>query len=205
MRVPPLGAQTTPIAPERASTPIAPERLSIWLHCVAGTLVLWVAGALLHFLFDWTGCSHYVALFSAVNESVWEHVKIMLWPMVLWWFAFGKTYQTILSYIAVSTYSAAIFMVVVNTYLPSTLASNLILFAVSILFGNSVVILTQNRFITVKFSMVMVSILFYALLSFSFQAPEWEHMFLDPVSKTYGIPVHCGNWAWFQFVETTGV
>ena len=44
-----------------------------------------VVGTLLHFLYDWTG-NNFVALFSAVNESVWEHMKIMFFPMLI--FAF---------------------------------------------------------------------------------------------------------------------
>ena len=42
-----------------------------------------VVGTLLHFLFDWTGGNVVVALFSAVNESTWEHMKLLYWPMLL--------------------------------------------------------------------------------------------------------------------------
>lgn len=43
-------------------------------------------GTLLHFLFDWTGGNAVVALFSAVNESIWEHMKLLYYPMLM--FAF---------------------------------------------------------------------------------------------------------------------
>lgn len=42
-----------------------------------------VVGTALHFLFDWTGGSAVAALFSAVNESIWEHIKLMFYPMIL--------------------------------------------------------------------------------------------------------------------------
>src|SRR5690625_6613879 len=42
---------------------------------------LGIAGSLLHFLFDWTGHNRVVAIFSAVNESYWEHIKIAVWPV----------------------------------------------------------------------------------------------------------------------------
>jgi hypothetical protein len=45
-----------------------------------------VLGTLLHFLFDLTGCSVVAALVSAVNESIWEHMKLIYYPMLL--FAF---------------------------------------------------------------------------------------------------------------------
>ncbi len=41
-----------------------------------------VVGTLLHFFFDWTGGNVVVALFSAVNESIWEHLKLLLYPML---------------------------------------------------------------------------------------------------------------------------
>lgn len=49
----------------------------------AGLIFTSVAGTLLHFLFDWTGGSAVAALFSAVNESIWEHMKLLFYPMLL--------------------------------------------------------------------------------------------------------------------------
>ena len=42
-----------------------------------------VVGTLLHFLFDWTGGNVVAALFSAVNESIWEHLKLLFYPMIV--------------------------------------------------------------------------------------------------------------------------
>lgn len=42
------------------------------------------AGNLLHFVYDWTGSSVAAALFSAVNESTWEHMKLLAVPWILW-------------------------------------------------------------------------------------------------------------------------
>ena len=40
-------------------------------------------GTILHFLYDWTGGSILVAPFSGVNESTWEHMKLLFWPLFL--------------------------------------------------------------------------------------------------------------------------
>ena len=48
-----------------------------------GFIVTGILGTLLHFLFDWTGGNAVAALFSAVNESIWEHTKLLFYPMVL--------------------------------------------------------------------------------------------------------------------------
>ena len=50
----------------------------------AGVVFIIVAGASLHFLFEWSGFSRPVALIAAVNESTWEHFKIAFWPAMFW-------------------------------------------------------------------------------------------------------------------------
>ncbi len=50
-----------------------------------GVPVLFLAGTLLHFLYGLTGEAFAAGLFAPVNESVWEHLKLVLWPAVLWW------------------------------------------------------------------------------------------------------------------------
>lgn len=46
-------------------------------------LVIAALGALLHFLYELSGCNKVVAIFAAVNESTWEHIKICLTPTIL--------------------------------------------------------------------------------------------------------------------------
>lgn len=50
---------------------------------VAGFLFTSIFGTFLHFLFDLSGQSMIAALFSAVNESIWEHMKLIYYPMFL--------------------------------------------------------------------------------------------------------------------------
>lgn len=57
------------------------KRMFFWQ--TAGFVFTGIAGVLLHFLFDWTGGSVWVAPFSAVNESIWEHMKLLFFPMLM--------------------------------------------------------------------------------------------------------------------------
>lgn len=61
---------------------------------LAGFLFTSVLGTFLHFLFDLTGGSTAAALFSAVNESIWEHIKLIYYPMLVFallqWRAWGR-------------------------------------------------------------------------------------------------------------------
>lgn len=43
-----------------------------------------MGGTLLHFLYDWLGEAMWIAPFSGVNESTWEHMKLIFWPMLLY-------------------------------------------------------------------------------------------------------------------------
>lgn len=42
-----------------------------------------ILGVLLHFTYEWSGENPAVGLFSAVNESTWEHLKLIFFPMLL--------------------------------------------------------------------------------------------------------------------------
>ena len=41
-----------------------------------------ILGTLLHFTFEWSGKNELIAIFSAINESVWEHLKLTFYPML---------------------------------------------------------------------------------------------------------------------------
>ncbi len=55
--------------------------ISLWQLSGFGLTAL--AGTLLHFLYNWTGQSLWSALFSGVNESTWEHMKLLYVPLFL--------------------------------------------------------------------------------------------------------------------------
>lgn len=67
---------------------------SIGLWQFLGFAVSTLGGTLLHFLYDFTGGSVWVAPFSGVNESTAEHMKLLFWPMFLFaiveWFFFRE-------------------------------------------------------------------------------------------------------------------
>ena len=48
---------------------------------VIGFVFTSAIGTLLHYLYDWTGESIITAPFSSVNESTWEHMKLLFIPL----------------------------------------------------------------------------------------------------------------------------
>ena len=55
--------------------------ISLWQF--GGFVFTAIGGTLLHFLYDWTKGSIFVAPFSGVNESTWEHMKLLYFPMLV--------------------------------------------------------------------------------------------------------------------------
>lgn len=53
-------------------------------NLIAGILFTLVAGILLHFVYEWSMENPFVALFAPVNESVWEHLKMLFFPAFLY-------------------------------------------------------------------------------------------------------------------------
>ncbi len=70
------------------------SNLGLW--CFAGVVVASILGTILHFLYDWTG-SEIVVPFSATDESTWQHMKILYFPMLIFalvqWAFFKSEYK----------------------------------------------------------------------------------------------------------------
>jgi len=58
--------------------------LDLWT-VILSTLVLGAVASLSHFAYSLSGDSVLVGLFNPINESVWEHLKFMFFPNLLWW------------------------------------------------------------------------------------------------------------------------
>ena len=54
-----------------------------WFWPLAGFLTAAVLGTLAHFAYRWSGGALLAGVFCAVNESVWEHMKLLFFPVFL--------------------------------------------------------------------------------------------------------------------------
>lgn len=50
---------------------------------IVGFIATGLFGTLLHFMYEWTGGNRVIAVFSAVNESTWEHMKLLFIPFLV--------------------------------------------------------------------------------------------------------------------------
>jgi hypothetical protein len=60
--------------------------MTIRKRFILGCVTLISLGFVFHFLYEFLGKAKYIAVFFPVNESVWEHMKLLFLPVVIWVF-----------------------------------------------------------------------------------------------------------------------
>lgn len=169
---------------------------SAWISAA----VLIAAGVLLHFAFEASGGNTLVGAFTPVNESIWEHLKLILFPGVLisaiQYAVYGRKEP---GFIAARGAAILIGMliIVVGYYTYSGIlgrdfaAGNIALFVLAALLTESLTIFllrvpalqSENTAIgAILFLTIIIIIFFY----FTFHPPMLE-IFRDPVSEGFGI------------------
>jgi hypothetical protein len=152
-------------------------------------LVLGGVGSLLHFVYVWTECHVVAAVFCAVNESVWEHMKIMLFPMLVRWI-FDPMSGTVALYAAAALLLAG--NAVIGALGVETLAVDITLFFVCVAFGQAMAYYVQGAWrlhpwCYMPLYVVMVALLFTCTLT----PPKEPYLFEDHRNHTYGRPEVC--------------
>lgn len=170
---------------------------SLWQ--LAGFILTAVAGTLLHFLYDWTGQSRFIALFSAVNESIWEHMKLLYFPMFVFALIesryFSKEYEKFWCAKLVGfTVGLTLIPVLYYTYTGILGVSadwfNIMIFflAAAAAFGLETKFMKNDCFCwlspAVSFAVLFLIGLVFVVLTF---APPRIPFFQDPITKQYGI------------------
>jgi hypothetical protein len=54
----------------------------VLISTIIAFVVATAFGVFLHFTFELSGKNYFVALFSPVNESIWEHLKLLFFPFL---------------------------------------------------------------------------------------------------------------------------
>ena len=58
----------------------------IHLYLISGFIFTAVFGTLSHFFYGWSDGNPLIGLISPVNESTWEHMKLVFFPVLIWSF-----------------------------------------------------------------------------------------------------------------------
>jgi hypothetical protein len=172
--------------------------ISLWMIVPLGLL-----GSVLHFLFDWTRHNKIVAIFSAVNESYWEHIKIAIWPVfllqVVLFASGGYQYASFVPAATISLYSIPVSMVGLVFVYKAVTKKNILWLDISIFFV--CIAIAQSSFVlvfdqlnpsvgTVVMATLFLIGLIVAFLLFTLRPPKEPDVFLDPIKKDYGLHAH---------------
>lgn len=163
---------------------------------LSGFIITVGLGTLLHFVYEWTNDNKFAALFSAVNESTWEHLKLIFFPFLIFsvieYFITGRQYK---GYFTVKAEGVIFGMlsIIVSFYTYKGIIGRNFMIADIIIFiiGAAVASFYSYRFMDkVKIgntagtaALIILDIMF---MVFTF-CPPHIGLFLDPVSLTYGI------------------
>lgn len=172
---------------------------NVRLWNIAGAAFALVAGTLLHFVYEWFGGNVW-AVIGAVNESTWEHLKLLFFPVVFWWiieyFAWGRGERGFFSIRALALLAGMLWIVAGFYTYSGIIGKNyavvdISLFVLAVLLTFYLVNRYQEGapFLPVSSDLAAVAVLalFAAGFVFFTFSPPHIGIFLDPVTGGYGI------------------
>ena len=166
---------------------------------LGGIFFIIVLGSLLHFAFEWSGRAIPIAPIAAVNESVWEHLKLAFWPALLYaaleYGRFGKSANNFSFAKTLGIYLIPITIVVLYYAYTAILGHGLLIvdiaiFVVAVIVGQlvSYKLLTSSPLPERlnRFALIALAILGILFVLFTFYPPHLP-LFRDSVTGGYGI------------------
>ena len=136
-----------------------------------------VFGTLLHFTYEWSGENRIVGLFSATNESVWEHLKLVFYPMLILalveYFVVKKEANNYIEAKSLGIFLAIAFIIVFYYTYTGIIGKNffiidILTFIISIIFGEwvSYKLMIRKLESATLSKILSLAIIFYFLISF---------------------------------------
>ena len=110
----------------------------------SGMVFTVILGTVLHFTYRISGENQIAAVFSAVNESTWEHLKLLFWPIFLWnipeYLSYGKEYPCFFKIRFLSMAAGMIFIVSVFYTYTGVIGENLAFMNILLFFAGAGVV-----------------------------------------------------------------
>ena len=162
---------------------------------ICGCIFTIIIGAILHFTFAWSNENFFVALFSPVNESVWEHLKLLFFPYILYmiieFFINEKEVSYYLTAKTIGLFSGMLFLPILfytYTYLlgDNYLILDIITFMLSVIISYVIsYYIHKNQVCNLTIiSLLSFIFLFFLIDYYTFHPPSLK-IFLFPISHTF--------------------
>ncbi len=178
------------------------ERHSVWADVLIGVVPVFAFGSLLHFTYAWSGEWWVAAIFSAVNESTWEHLKIAFWPGLLCAVvrSFFSRHPATASWSAHGYGLITVSVLIVFLFYGYTamlgrnfLAADISIFFIGVYFGQVVSVASVSflgRMLVLRWmGLGLLAIQVFAFSCFTFWPPQ-TLLFEDPRNGRFGIPAY---------------
>ena len=164
------------------------------------TVISIILGTILHFTYNLSGENNFIGSFSAVNESVWEHLKLAFFPMlilgIIEYFFVKNISNNYIEAKTIGIFLAICFIIIAFfTYTGilgvDILILDILIFIISIILGETISykLMKREKESNNKTKVLAGIILIFLLFSFiicTFNPPK-VNLFRDPITKTYGI------------------
>ena len=168
-----------------------------WLWQLFGFAQTALLGTALHFLYEFTK-SPWAAAFSGVNESTWEHMKLLFWPMFIFAIIQSFFFKDYENFWCVKLKGALLGLsaipIIFYTYngvigkSPDWINISIFFIAAALSFFYETKWLnsSEKRCKSPTAAFLLLSLIALLFVVFTFNTPEIG-IFKDPISGTYGI------------------
>lgn len=164
---------------------------------IFSVIFVMILGTLLHFTYEWSGDNTFVAAFSAVNESTWEHLKLLFYPMflttIIGYFYLGKSSRNFLCARLLGILTAILFTIAFFYTYTGVIGTNFAFVDISIFFVAVVLgelvsykVLNSNFSCNIVIALTGIVLLLVCFIVFTYSPPEIG-LFQDPVTGLFGI------------------
>lgn len=164
---------------------------------IVSSILVCILGTLLHFTYKFLGENNFVALFSAVNESVWEHLKLLYFPMLLTtiigYFYIGKNVPNFLCSKLLGIITSILFIIIFFYTYTGIIGKNIAFidiasFFVAVILGEYLgyKLMASNFKCNNIIAIIILTIILMCFVVFTYHTPKIE-IFKDPVTNQYGI------------------
>lgn len=165
---------------------------------IIGAVFVIIVGTLWHFIYEWSGNNLYVGLIAPVNESVWEHMKLVFFPMLIFgaveYYYLRKTAKNFFFSLFIKQIFAIIFIIAVfyiyNIYTQeSILAIDISSFVIAVIFAEFIFYKLIVKKVGIKYEQVakLLIIILFVFFLYATVSPPHNSLFEDPISGGYGI------------------
>ncbi|MGE5415455.1 MAG: DUF6512 family protein [Acidobacteriota bacterium] len=166
---------------------------------ITGIFVIFILGSLWHFVFEWSGGSFFLSLIAPVNESVWEHFKLGLFPSLVYslvaYYYVGRNQPNFVAARTVALYlipiaTAALYYLYQAVFLKESLAVDIFIFFLSVVIAQiaSYLVMTRIQPLPPSFNYVAVlaGLALFALFAATTYYPPHMEVFRDSNTGEFG-------------------